>query len=136
MVEDEKEAAILLRDVARTVLGRRRRDRVTTVELYDRSLIFILNEMIVLTSSLYVYKAVRRLGGGVLDGLFKECNASSISTRAMAAGHVQPAVANMVGAINMSSCWNSSQELREATTLGRARGAARKLARENRWGAF
>ena len=88
------------------------------------------------TSSLHAFKAARGLGCGALDGLLKECNDSSISTRAKAAGHVQPAVANMVGAINMSSCWNSSQELREATTLGRARGAARKLARENRWGAF
>ena len=115
-------AQVLLNDLARTLLGIRRADHVRTEDLMDRAKIPTLNEITVRQAALNSWKAVN---GGALAEFLQPYDSR---TRAAECNLRRPVSGRCIAISNMASCWNSSELLRSAKSIGEARSAARKLA--------
>ena len=115
-------AQVLLNDLARTLLNIRRADHVRTEDLMDRAKIPTLNEIVVRQAALNSWKAVN---GGALSEFLLPYDSR---TRAAESNLRRPVSRRCIAISNMANCWNASQPLRNAKTIGEARSAARKLA--------
>ena len=115
-------AQVLLNDLARTLLNIRRADHVRTEDLMDRAKIPTLNEIVVRQAALNSWKAVN---GGALSEFLQPYDSR---TRAAESNLRRPVSRRCIAISNMANCWNASQPLRNAKTIGEARSAARKLA--------
>ena len=88
----------------------------------DRAKIPTLNEIVVCQAALNSWKAVN---GGALAEFLQPYDSRS---RAAECNLRRPVSWRCTAITNMANCWNSSELLRNAKTIGEARSAARKLA--------
>ena len=88
----------------------------------DRAKIPSLNEIVVRQAALNAWKAVN---GGALAEFLQPRDSR---TRAAECNLRRPVSRRCIAISNMANCWNASQPLRNAKTIGEARSAARKLA--------
>ena len=109
-------------DLARSLLGLRRSDRYRISELADKASLPTVNELTVKGAALAAWRAEN---GGPLADLLE---AHDDRTRNSAQNQRKPTSARCVAAVNMSTCWNSSEALRKAKSLSEAKKAAKRLA--------
>ena len=114
---------VLLNDTARVLMGVRRRDKVRTKDLLDRTGIPTVNEIVVKQAALAAWKAEKR--ESPLGQFLCPCDTR---TRC-ATDNIRRPANNSIAVRNMAAVWNESELLRTASTRGDAIRAARALAR-------
>ena len=119
---DDIKTQRVMSDLARSLLGLRRSDRYRISELADRASLPTVNELVVKGAALAAWRAEN---GGPLADLLE---AHDDRTRNSAQNQRKPTSARCVAAVNMSTCWNSSEALRKAKSLSEAKKAAKRLA--------
>ena len=112
----------ILTDLARTLIGVSRADRLRITDLADRAALPTLNEIVVKQAAVAAWKAVE---GGALHDLLLPYDDR---TRGHQRNLKRPSSIRCVAASNMADVWNASEQLRSATTLTQAKTAAKKLA--------
>jgi hypothetical protein len=138
---------VALRDVARTLAGKKREDRIKMEDLHALANIPTLNELVVKALASEAWGAYHSCDGpagsrnplGLAtfgdngSDLDLEPNLKSSRTRSDTAGLIPVPLRGEIVAINhMANMWNASAALREATTHSGAMNVARKLAAEAR----
>ena len=112
----------LLNDLYRTLIGVKRADHIRVSELADRAKCPTLNQLIAKQAAV---SAWRSQNGGPLDDLLEPFDDR---TRGATQEKRKPASARSIASKNLSLVWNASKELREASSLEKARQAAHKFA--------
>ena len=110
-----------LTELARTLMGVRRSDRVRVVDLVER-MNCSLNELVVKQAAVAAWKAVN---GGALHDLLHPYDER---TRGHLRNLRRASSNRCLAAVNMADVWNASEQLRSATTLTQAKTAAKKFA--------
>ena len=111
-----------LTELARTLIGARRADRLRVADLADRAALPTLNEIIIKQAAVAAWKAVK---GGALSDLLLPYDDR---TRGHQNNLRRPVSNRCVAALNMADVWNASEHLRSTTTLTQAKAAAKKFA--------
>ena len=134
--EDTKRGAIhelqvLINDVARSLLGRRRSDRISTEELLKKSGLPSLNHFAVRSIAVEAWKAMSGINSPYdpLQGLLGEAGSGSSRTRAAAAGHLPPPLQKAAQTFiwEAHKIWNNHRALREAKSLVAAKKVAKDM---------
>ena len=120
---------VALNDLSRVLLGIKREDRVRVEDLSNKTGIPTLNEISTRQAAVAAWKAVNAKTKA-LEGILIPYD---YRTRGAAEGLRRPASISCLAATNLATAWNNSEDLRSASTLSRARVAAKKLASEARW---
>ncbi len=125
---------IAINDIARSVTGTTRKDKLQVTELLQRSALPSLNKLTVRNVALETWKAIRVRDGpdgqpNPLGCLIGEPGRGCRLTRNVAAGHLPPPLKCAMPTFVWYSylLWNSHSCLREATTLSAAKKAADKI---------
>ena len=125
---DDGGAQIALNDLARVLLGVKRADRIRATELADRAGIPTMNEIIVRQSAIAAWKAIN-IPNAALENVLVRYDSR---TRGGLSDLRRPISTNCVAAVNMAKVWNSSEALRQASSLAEARKTAARLSKEVR----
>ena len=116
----------IINDLARTLIGARRADRLRVSDLADRSGLPTLNQIVAKQAAMNAWKSQN---GGPLNDILVPYDDR---TRKCAESWRKPTSTRCVAASNMAKAWNASPLLREAKSLTEAKSAAKKLAEEAR----
>ena len=127
-----RQIQIALNDLARAVLGVRKDKKVTIQRLLTRTGFPTVNELVVEQSAMAAWKAQHHVSSPLLPLMRSQDG----RTRAGTSSLHQPTSMRSTAANNMAAAWGASAELREAATQGRARAAAKKLAKKWRHAAL
>ena len=109
-------------ELARTLIGARRADRLRVQDLADRAALPTLNEIVTRQAAIAAWKSVK---GGALHDLLQLYDDR---TRGHLRNLRRPLSHRCIAASNMADVWNASEHLRSATTLTQAKTAAKKFA--------
>jgi hypothetical protein len=112
--------------VARAVLGKRSKDRITVERLMDMCKFPTINRLVATNAGLLAWKAMK--GRGVLRNLFDGL-LHTTDSRAAAAGLLKTPVVPCTSVVNAVKVWNRCPELRDASTIHSAKLALKKWAR-------
>ena len=111
----------LLNDLYRTLLGVKKSDHIRVSELADRAGCPTLNQLVAKQAAVCAW---RSQNGGPLDDILEPFDER---TRGSSLEKRKPASARCVASNNLALCWNASKDLREASTLPKAKLAAQKF---------
>ena len=119
-------AQVVLNDTARLLLNIRRSDHVKAAKMAEKLGFLSVNQVIVQQSAVAAWKCanLHKGGNGPLDNVAAPFTSS---TRAATEGLLKPCSSSVAGR-NICSIWESSPELRAATTLAMAKTRAKELA--------
>jgi hypothetical protein len=128
-------AQVAVNDVARTLTGRSRKQHVTVSELLELAKLPSINAMAVKAVAVETWKSYWSCDGpdgsrNPIGSHMFDSTSAVRSTRAGTTGHVQIPLRGLdTMVVHGAHIWNSSPELRRASTLAEARRAASTLAR-------
>ena len=111
-----------LTELARTLIGARRADRLIVSDLADKAALPTLNEIVIKQAAVAAWKTVK---GGALQDLLLLYDKR---TRGRMRNLRRPSSNRCVAATNMADVWNASVQLRSAKTLTQAKMVAKKFA--------
>ena len=117
---------ILLNNTTRILCGKRLEDRERVERLTDRTNFRTMNEMAIRGASVAAWRAVH--GSPLEDLLTKKNSISRAYNR-----NLRTAQNQSTAALNMEKAWNSNEKLRNAKSIGEAKSAAKKFAKECRF---
>ena len=112
---------LMLNDLYRTLLGVKRTDHIRVSELADRAGCPTLNQLVAKQAAVCAW---RSQNGGPLDDILEPFDDR---TRGSSLEKRKPASARCIASNNLAKVWNASKELREASTLSKAKLAAKKF---------
>jgi hypothetical protein len=115
-----------LNKIARSVLGKRCKDKVPVERLMDKCKFPSINRMVAASAGLFAWQAVR--GGGVLHDLFRDLYHTT-GTRAASTELLKTPIVPCRSVLNAVKVWNHCPALREAKTAHTARTILKKWAR-------
>ena len=121
-----KKLQVIVNDVARVVVKKRRSDHVRVEDLLKKAGLEAINAMVCSNSAMLAWKASRP--GSPLHDLFLDMMPNG-STRSRAAGKIEvpPPNSKNLALWNMAVTWNSIPDLRVAKSEGKAKQIVRKF---------
>ncbi|QQP41288.1 Uncharacterized protein FKW44_015604 [Caligus rogercresseyi] len=122
---DNAAVQVILNDLARTLNGVRRSDRIRASDLLDRSGLPTVNEVVTSQSAMAVWK----VSNDPTFPLAELLVGHDERTRGAALNLKKASTSRSVAAKNMADAWSSSPDLRDAQTLVEARQHAKILGR-------
>ena len=135
--ESVKAIQVAVNDVARTLTGSKRKDHIKVEDLLEQAQLPSYNRMVIRATALETWKAFHSSDGpqgdrnplGLLIFGSRDDTAPPLkATRAAAAGKIRPSVFKNSMVANGALIWNTSTDLRAASSYGQAVSVAKKLA--------